>query len=190
MTPLGKDLCRPPSRIEQGTNHVRHRSRYTRPELNETHPGRNFFKTPVKSLFTVMTTAYTTPMLARHFRRRSVRWVLALLTVFAVLYAQGLRVCIHGAGFTDLSNRDAQTSIYLESALAPSNESTCSTHQDVSLSGILKDVSPASLFLLFLAILIILLPPRRLLGTVRPQEPSFDTRCGYGLRPPLRAPPR
>ena len=129
-------------------------------------------------------------MPARHFHRRSVRLALALLTVFAILYAQGLRVCIHGAGFTDFSGSDAQASIYLESALAPGDASTCSTDEDVSLSGILKDVSPASLFLIFLAILIVLMPPRRLLRTVRPQDSLFDTRCGYGLRPPLRAPPR
>lgn len=129
-------------------------------------------------------------MLARPFHRRSIRVVLAILTVFAILYAQGLRICIHGAGHSDFSRSDAQTSIYLESALAPGDEPTCSTDHDVSVSGIVKDVSTVSLLLPFLVILIVLLPPRLLLRVVRPPERLFDTSRGYGLRPPLRAPPR
>lgn len=89
---------------------------------------------------------------------------------------------IHEAGFSDLSASDTQTSIYLESALAPGDEPTCSTDHDVSVSGIVKDVSTASRLLPFLVILIVLLPPRLPLRVVRPSERLFDTSRGYGPR--------
>lgn len=131
-------------------------------------------------------------MQARYFRRRSVRTLWALLAVFALLYAQGLRVCIHGTGGADSPPSDAQASgIYLEGALTPSDESRCSTDQDISLAGIVADApATVSLFLLFLPAPLVLLPPRRLLGTVPLSQPLFATGRGHSLRPPLRAPPR
>lgn len=155
------------------------------------------FRTSFNRIAAAITRAYTTPMSTSHFQRPSTRLIWVLMTVLAILYAQGLRVCIHGAGYTDFSASDTPaSSMYLESAIASSaltagSEPACPPEQDVSLSGILKDVSTPSLFLLFLAILIVLLPPRQLLRIVRPPQPLlFDTSRSYGLRPPLRAPPR
>lgn len=143
------------------------------------------------------TLPYTALMPARHFQRRSVRTIWALLTAFAILYALGLRVCIHGAGFAG----GAAPSIYLESTLATNEGDGCSAKQhvsderdacwvDVSLSGILNDISTTSLLLPFLVILVVLSPPRLLLRIVRPPQPLFPTGRGHSLRPPLRAPPR
>lgn len=135
-------------------------------------------------------------MLARPFQRRFVRAIWALLTTFPILSALGLRVCIHVASFADA----AAPSIYLESTLATSEREGCSADSqipgeddacwvDVSLSGIMNEVSTVPLLLPFLVILIVLSPPRLLLRLVRPPERLFDIGCGHGLRPPLRAPP-
>lgn len=105
--------------------------------------------------------------------------------------------CIHVAFFTDA----AAPSIYLESTLATNEGSSCSANSqipaeddacwvDVSLSGIINEISTAPLLLPFMAILIGLSPPRLSLRVVRPPERLFDIGRGHSLRPPLRAPPR
>lgn len=141
-------------------------------------------------------------MPARYLQRRSVRLIWALLTTFAILYALGLRVCIHGVGFAGAVGGAASPSICLESTLATNEGDGCSSADshipgeddarwvDVSLFGIVKDVSTAPLFLPFVVILIVLSLPRLLLRVVRPPERLSDTGRGHGLRPPLRAPPR
>lgn len=140
-------------------------------------------------------------MLARYFQRRSVRALWALLIAFAILYALGLRVCIHGAGFAGAAGDAGAPSLYLESStLATIDDNACAPepHQgdgsgccvDVPFSSILKDVATASLLLPFLIVLIVLLPPRLLVRGVPPPVPSFATGRGFSLRPPLRAPPR
>lgn len=140
-------------------------------------------------------------MSARYFPRRSVRTFGALLAVFALLYAQGLRVCIHGAGLIGVASDAVAPTMYLESTLATGDTEACETDRhvsdersacwvDISLAGILKDITTAPLLLPFVVILIALLPPRLLLRIVRPPQPLFPTGRGHSLRPPLRAPPR
>lgn len=140
-------------------------------------------------------------MPARYFHRRSVHTLGALLVVFALLYTQGLRVCIHGAGFVGAAGDVTAPSICLESTLAANDNDACAAQRhgsdesdacwvDVSLGGILKDISIAPLLLPYLATLVALLPPRLLLRVARPAQPLFAASGGHNLRPPLRAPPR
>lgn len=129
-------------------------------------------------------------MHSRRSFRQTARLAWVGLTVLALLGAQGLRVCIHGADGID-AFADPAPAMSVESVLAPGDDGPSSSTQDVSLFAIL-DASTASLpFLVFPAVLLLLLPWRssRRLSLA----PEFRPRAGrsyYLLRPPLRAPPR
>jgi hypothetical protein len=118
--------------------------------------------------------------------RRTLVWSLIL----AMLFAQGLRMCIPAV------NDGHHGPIHLESLLsaaADQHESDSGTNTDLPLAGILKIVKAFSMNLAFCALLVVivaLLAPRRIGPRFTPDEFRFRPPRRIGFIPPLRAPPR
>lgn len=117
----------------------------------------------------------------------------AFVTALAVLFAQGLRLCIHTAAMTSDGSHHitASAAVHLESNLGSSDDaSDGAIDQHVPLSLALVKLTYEFVFAVILtALLVFLLPDRTPLP-----RPFADFRLRLGdircLRPPLRAPPR
>lgn len=114
--------------------------------------------------------------------------------VLALLFAQGLRVCMHdyGAPHAAAHTHEAATA-HIESTLSvlgTHDEEMSDTH--TTLTGILKNLTAEPLFAaLFISLLFILLTQQQ--GTVwlvRLRDRVFRPPHGHHFSPPLRAPPR
>jgi len=123
------------------------------------------------------------------FRRRTPTQLIAVVvTLFALLVGQGLRLCLHTA---DAANAGpAHTTVsHLESNLLSPGEPDDGADQHVSLGlAVVKQLADGALAILLTVALVWLLPPLRQYFAVSrrtPLLPSGDFR----LRPPLRAPP-
>lgn len=130
-------------------------------------------------------------MHAGYFHRRTANTVVVLAIALAILFTQGVRLCTLAMGGMTSPDCGGQASIaYPTNILTAFDSDPCPPDQCASLSVILKNLQATLALLPFLTILLFLLPPRQLLRAARLPEPLFDTSRGYGLRPPLRAPPR
>lgn len=112
--------------------------------------------------------------------------------VLALLWAQGLQICIHAAEETAADSTHAQAGIVdFESTLTVlGNSQEQATDVDIPLSATLKSFQ-SGFALLFVAVLLhVLFVPRQLLSAKRLPETPPRTPRGYDWRPPLRAPPR
>lgn len=125
-------------------------------------------------------------------RRRRAARIVAVVTVLAMLFAQGLRLCVHTAAVAGDGDRLSAVSIsvHLESNLGSSDDAYGNAAvRDVQLSlDLVKVVYELVFAVILTAFLIFLLPAR----TTSPQPPAnLHLRLGGapGLRPPLRAPP-
>lgn len=112
--------------------------------------------------------------------------------VLALLWAQGLQICIHAAEETATDSAHAQVAtVDFESTLIllgdPQEQAA---DVDIPLSVTLKSFQ-SGFALLFVAVLLhVLFVPRQLLSAKRLPETPPRTPSGYDWRPPLRAPPR
>jgi hypothetical protein len=114
--------------------------------------------------------------------------------ILALLFAQGLRVCIHAYG--NLTHVAAHAhdvaATHLESTLSlldGHDESTSDVH--VPLIGVLKHLSAEPLIAaLFITLLLVLLPQQRAVWFAQPRDRVFRPPHGHYFSPPLRAPPR
>jgi len=113
--------------------------------------------------------------------------------ILALLFAQGLRVCIHTYGAPHLAaHAHDATTTHLESTLSlfdGHDESTSDVH--VPLIGVLKHLSAEPLIAaLFITLLLVLLPQQRAVWFAQPRDRVFRPPHGHYFSPPLRAPPR
>lgn len=116
-----------------------------------------------------------------------------MVTALAMLFAQGLRLCVHTAavsgGGDPLSAVSA--SVHLESNLGSSDDADGNAAvRDVQLSLDLVKLAYDLVFAVILTAFVVFLLPERT-ASPRPLA-EFHLRLGGvpGLRPPLRAPPR
>lgn len=116
----------------------------------------------------------------------------------ALLFAQGLRVCMHSYdGSAHLAYPGGVTSSHLESSFSTffsgelGGEDQIAADVHVPLFSLLMSFS-AELFIAIVgaALLIVLLTPPRILRLVWLHDIVFKIRFSYHLSPPLRAPPR
>lgn len=130
-------------------------------------------------------------MHAGYFHRRTANTVVVLAIALAILFTQGVRLCTPAMGDMTSHDGDGQApTAHPTNILTAFDPDPCPPGQCTYLSVILKNLQATLALFPFLTILLFLLPPRQLLRITWPPEPLFDTSRGYGLRPPLRAPPR
>ena len=118
--------------------------------------------------------------------------------ILALLFAQGLRVCMHDYGAShaaahanDAAHNHAAVATHLESTfstLDERGEAMADTH--VSLIGLLKQLSSEPLVALFFITLLLVLLRQTTVWRVQPRERVFRPPHGHYFSPPLRAPPR
>ena len=121
-------------------------------------------------------------------RRTLIAWL-----IFALLLAQGLRVCMHDYGAPHVAEHAHDVAAtHLESTfsvLDDHGESISDTH--ITLTGILKQITDKPLFAaLFIVLLFILLVQQRTVWLAQLRDRVFRPPLGRYFSPPLRAPPR
>ena len=131
---------------------------------------------------------YNHYMSAQTIHRILISWL-----ILALLFAQGLRVCIHTYG-------EPHVAAQVHNAAATHLESTFSMLDDhggamsdthITLIGILKSLTAEPLYAaLFITLLFILLTQQRTVWLVQPRDQVFRPPHGHYFSPPLRAPPR
>lgn len=111
--------------------------------------------------------------------------------ILTVLWAQGLRVCVHPQH--DASSHEGHEHtlvVHLEGALTISDDCNETTSWDESaLFALLKNLATKLIFLVALAVLLLFVS-RRCLWMSPPLSKSPVAFSHYPLTPPLRAPPR
>lgn len=127
-------------------------------------------------------------MFSRTTRRTFTWWL-----ILALLFAQGLRVCLHV--YDDSAHQpypDAVASSHLESTFSQfgdNDPTTVDTH--IPLLGLLKNFAAAPLVALVTAVLlIVLLTPERVVRLAWLHDNVPRPRFDHRFTPPLRAPPR
>jgi len=123
-------------------------------------------------------------------RYRNNRSIVASITAFAVLFALGLRLCVHGADDGDSAFANGKV-VHLESMLDSDDDGAQGTgNQDLPLSlALVKLKLDLSFVSLFTAIFLFGVVWKVLYS--RPIPDSLFATCNAAfLRPPLRAPPR
>lgn len=127
-------------------------------------------------------------MLFRQVRQTARSRILIFWIVFALLFGQGLRVCMHALDGDDPSHA---TPIHVESTFTSTDyESPSSLDRDSLLPALLKNVFSALAFCVLASIALILL-----LSTTSYRYPLFwktflPFSCHHWLTPPGHAPPR
>ena len=126
------------------------------------------------------------------FTKITLRILIAWLFL-ALLFAQGLRVCIHAYDAPHVAAHDHEVSAaHLESTFSMGDghgEEMSDTH--ISLIGILKHLSAQPLITaLFISLLFILLTQPGVVWLVQLRDLVFRPPHGHYFSPPLRAPPR
>lgn len=123
------------------------------------------------------------------FRRRTpTRLVAVVVTLFALLVGQGLRLCLHTADPAVAGHSHAPTA-HLESNLLSPGEPDDGADQHVSLGlAVVKLLADGVLAIVLTVALIWLLPSLRQHFAVSRRTPLLPS-ADYRLRPPLRAPP-
>ncbi len=117
--------------------------------------------------------------------RRCIRRV-ALLLVPLLLFAQGLRLCLH----TDTTDQARNLTVHLESNLSAVDDHDTSTGDvDVLLAVLVKAFHSALAFALVSSLMLLVYLPRRLTQHIPLPEFRFPPSAVYSLTPPLRAPP-
>lgn len=122
--------------------------------------------------------------------------VLVFWLILALLFAQGLRVCMHTYDSSDnLTYPDEITSSHLESTMSSTfgNKSETAAEVDVPLFSLLKSFAAEqfiALTYLSVAWLLMLLTPQRIMRLLRPDNIVVKIRFRHHFTPPLRAPPR
>lgn len=126
-------------------------------------------------------------------RRCRAARIVAVVMAFAMLFAQGLRLCIHTTAVSGGNDTPAAVSalVHLENNLGSSDDADGNAAvRDVPLSLDLVKLVYDLVFAVILTAFVVFLLPER---TANPQPlAEFHPRLGGvpGLRPPLRAPPR
>ena len=118
--------------------------------------------------------------------------------ILALLFAQGLRVCMHDyaashalAHANAAAHDHAEVATHLESSfslLDDHGEAMSDTH--VSLIGLLKQLSSEPLVALFFITLLLVLLRQTVVWLAQPRDRVFRPPHGHYFSPPLRAPPR
>lgn len=118
------------------------------------------------------------------------RRIVTVTMILALLFAQGLRICIHAEDQSD-SNGAQAAAVDVESALTDlCNLGTQTGGEDTPSSVILENLR-IDLSLLFIVVaLFVPFAPRQPLRPCQPRETSPGLTGGHGIRPPLRGPPR
>lgn len=118
--------------------------------------------------------------------RRTLRHA-ALLLVPLLLFAQGLRLCLHA----DTVDHARTLAVHLESNLSAVDDHDTSTGDvDVSLAVLIKAFHSALAVALVTSLMLLAYLPRRLTRHISLPEFRFSPFAVYSLTPPLRAPPR
>ncbi|MBI5612981.1 MAG: hypothetical protein HY942_07945 [Gammaproteobacteria bacterium] len=118
---------------------------------------------------------------------RTARYTLVWSLILAMLFAQGLRMCIPAV------NDGHHGPIHLESLLtatADQHESDSDTDTDLALAGILKIFSLSLAFCALLVFIALPAAPYRIGLLLTSDEVRFHPPPRIGFSPPLRAPPR
>lgn len=126
-------------------------------------------------------------MSAKTTHRIFIAWL-----ILALLFAQGLRVCMHAYDAPHAAEHDHEVSAaHLESTFSMGDghgEEISDNH--ISLIGILKHLTAEPLLAaLFITLLLVLLP-LNIIRFARSCGPVFHPSHGHYFSPPLRAPPR
>ena len=113
--------------------------------------------------------------------------------ILALLFAQGLRVCIHAYDAPHaVEHAHDAAATHIESSfsvLDDHGEAMSDSH--ITLIGILKNLTAEPLFAaLFVSLLFILLTQQGTVWLTQPRDRVFRPPHGHYFSPPLRAPPR
>lgn len=130
-------------------------------------------------------------MLRSTFNRRAVRSA-ALVLIPILLFAQGLRLCLHAhEGLWHATDHSHASLVHLESTLsttADHEESTAAV--DVPLAALLKVINSALAFAAVFAIVFLAFAPRARAWRLPPAGFWLRASVVHRFTPPLRAPPR
>lgn len=134
-------------------------------------------------------------MTAQTTRRILIGWL-----ILGLLFAQGLRVCVHPynnpahpgySGVVASSHLESTFSTLFSGEFGGEDQIAADVH--VPLLSLLMSFAADSLIAIitvFTVLLIVLLTPPRLIRLLGSYDPIFQLYFGYHFAPPLRAPPR
>ena len=119
------------------------------------------------------------------------RRVLTLWLVLAILFAQGLRLCLHVYdGSAPQTYAAGTASSHLEATLG-THDDEASSNAHVPLLSLLKNlVAEPLVAIVFAVLLIVMLAPPRVARPAWSHDIVLRPRFGHHFAPPLRAPPR
>lgn len=125
------------------------------------------------------------------FRRKTpARFVVVLAMLVSLLFAQGLRVCLHDTASSESFDISAASAHIESDFVADHDDGTSTSTKDVSLLTVLKQLGFEIKLIAVILALLALLPLVLLAGLVSTRTVTVVPCISFhARRPPLRAPP-